>query len=212
MTENKQKCKRGSCPRQAPAGYGGYCAVHAYALGVVRPLVSASALRVQVNRELSRGVTRYALAKRAGLNPMTVRDIASGKSRRVRQSTAERLQGALGDTNSRPAWPIQRRLCALRRLGWSAAALAQELGVQESTVIDICLGNTTMVYASTYEAAVALYDVLQHTMVGDLDRRILRKRWPRPMDWDDIDDPEECPRLQIRYPNSPGTRIVSSVI
>lgn len=210
MTE--QKCKRDNCPRQAPKGYGGYCAVHAYALGVVRPLISASALRVQVNQELSRGVTRYALAKRAGLNMQTVRDIASGKSRRVRQSTAEKLQAALGDTNSRPAWPIQRRLCALRRLGWSATALAQELGVQESTVVDICLGNTTMVYATTYEAAVALYDVLQYTTVGDVDHRIMKRKWPRPMDWDDIDDPEECPKLQLRHLNGSGTRIVSSVI
>lgn len=206
------ECKRTSCSRQAPKGYGGYCAVHAYALGVVRPLISASALRVQVNRELDRGVTRYALAKRAGLNIMTVRDIASGKSRKVRQSTAERLQEALGDTNSRPAWPVQRRLCALRRLGWSARALAQELGVQESTVIDICLGNTTSVYASTYEAVVALYDVLQHTTVGEVDHRIMSKRWPRPMDWDDIDDPVECPRLQLRHPNRTGTRVVKSDI
>lgn len=206
------ECKRTSCSRQAPKGYGGYCAVHAYALGVVRPLISASALRVQVNRELDRGVTRYALAKRAGLNTMTVRDIASGKSRRVRQRTAERLQEALGDTNSRPAWPVQRRLCALRRLGWSARALAQELGVQESTVIDICLGNTTSVYASTYEAVVTLYDVLQHTTVGEVDHRIMSKRWPRPMDWDDIDDPAECPRLQLRHPHRTGTRVVNSDI
>ena len=205
-------CAREGCDRAVAPGYGGLCPPHAYASGVVNRLSSASTLRVLLLDELERGVTIYSLAKRAGLSETTVRDIARGRTTRVRKATATRLLEAFGNTNKRPAWPVRRRLCALRKIGWSAPELAQELGVNKTTIVDICSGNVSSVYASTYDAIVDFYANHEGDPARPVDPRIAIRRWPRPMDWDDIDNPEECPRVRIVYPKSHHRRFSDSIV
>lgn len=192
-------CAREGCTRTTAPGYGGYCPPHAYATGIVNRLVPASDLRALLQNEVDQGVSGYQLAKRSGVNQETVRRILAGKCKRVRKSTATRLMTAVGNTDRRPTWPIQRRLCALRKIGWTVPALAEELGLNKSTILDICQGAVGNVRASTYNAVVDFYDKHSGDLARPEDPRIRLRKWPKPLEWDNIDDPEECPKiLRIR--------------
>lgn len=99
------------------------------------------------------------------------------------------------------AWPAQRRVRALQRLGWSCRAIAECGGVSEFSVRDLSQKRHERVELRVHVAIVRAYSVLllreppRDKWALQVRCRALAKGWKSPLDWDDIDDPDE-PEVQ----------------
>lgn len=109
-----------------------------------------------------------------------------------------------GGTVAEHAWAtpagIQRRLEALHTIGWTAVALAHQLGVTPQAIRQLREYPRARSYAYTLAAVTALYDDLwdKPALGEQADRARARAKsngWMPPLAWDDdtIDDPAAIP-------------------
>lgn len=192
-------CRRPGCSKRTAQGYKGFCPTHAYATGAVKRQVDAAGLRGLLQERVAQGWTLTGIAKAAGVSYTTLRDVHNGTTRRVRQATIAKVMNRLNETVSRPVRPAQRRLCALRMIGFRVPELATALGVNRSTVYDICLGKREFIYDHLDERVRALYSQLWDTPATSPDPRITNNGWPRPVDWNNIDDLNERPKVPVVF-------------
>lgn len=123
---------------------------------------------------------------------------AAGPGQRVHRRTRDRILAAGGQKFWTPIG-IQRRLRALQAIGWSARAVAAEMGTEETTLRNLIRREHPQFVRRAYaERILAAYDVLSATPRGG--RGAARARnaaaangWAPPSAWDDIDDPHEDP-------------------
>jgi hypothetical protein len=102
----------------------------------------------------------------------------------------------------RDATGTRRRIQALMRMGWTAAHIA-EVAVPHLSSAGrwvYAVMYEPAVTPATYEAISRAYDALSHRRGPSQNsaNRAMRKGWPPPLAWDDIDDPECKPEGFLR--------------
>lgn len=191
------------------------------AYGRWQPWADAAPVRDHV-RELRRhGASYQAIARAAGVSPMTVHHLLNGRSaaagrlpHRMRSGQASQLlavtlPGVPGCR--REACGARRRLQGLVALGHCPAGLARQAGITPPRMRRLLAGQTRRVTPALHAAIAGLYDQMWNQLPPEQTRReqviagAARNRaraagWPPPMALDDdrIDDPAYRPRTGWR--------------
>lgn len=95
-----------------------------------------------------------------------------------------------------PAVGAQRRVRALVRMGWSYGEIGKRAGWTRRNAANVMLRQR--VHVDTFNVLSRIYDELSMT-IGPSPRSrasAIRAGWPGPLDWDDIDNPDEVPYSQ----------------
>lgn len=185
------------------------------AYGRWEPHVPAEAARTHIERLRAAGLRPRQLAHLAGVNPVTVRNIARPDWERIRAGVErailavpvpERPGDVVADNARVPIVGAQRRIQALVAHGYPQAHIARELEINPaSSTMSALIGRPNTAAGSTGQtiaagrdrAVKALFDRLQ--MVpgpSERARAYGRERgWPLPFEWDEdsIDDPAARP-------------------
>jgi plasmid maintenance system antidote protein VapI len=118
------------------------------------------AARARIRRLHQDGSTYQAIATAAGLAPATVRDLASGRRRPGRGTTAAILAmnaGAIPYARL-DAGGTRLRLRALHVMGHSSARITRALGVRETAISELVRGDARTVSPELRDKVTALYD------------------------------------------------------
>lgn len=110
---------------------------------------------------------------------------------------ALRLDHQRGIRRMIPAHGARRRIQALNRIGWPNTRLAPMLGISQQALSETIHPDRVKVRASRHEAIAALYEALSGTPgpSGRVRTMAANKSIPAPLDWTDIDDPDERPKV-----------------
>lgn len=180
---------------------------------------TADPVREHVRRLRRAGASYRAVARAAGVSPMTVcrlgrGDPAHGRVTRIHAVHVRRLlavtPGELQQSGTRrDATGARRRLRALTALGHPAVSLARRLHVPPSAVRAIIGGKAATVTEAMHVAVCELYEQIwdlrpfertpaERRAVAAARTRSARQGWPPPMGLDDgrIDDPGYKPRTR----------------
>jgi plasmid maintenance system antidote protein VapI len=125
-----------------------------------RPNVPLGEARDHVAKLRNRGGSYRAIATAAGVAPMTVHDIATGR-RNPRPSTADALLTVTGKDLPRArvdAGGTRLRLRALHVMGHSAARITRATGISEKTIRKLVRGDATTIRPRLAEVVAAVYD------------------------------------------------------
>jgi hypothetical protein len=178
---------------------------------------TADPVRQHVRRLRRAGASYRAVARAAGVSPMTVCRLCRDEPPRTRVTRvhaahARRLlavtPGALRQSSARrDATGARRRLRALTAVGHPAVSLARRLEVPPSAVRAVIGGRATTVTAAMHVAVCELYEQIwdlrpfermpaERRAAAAARTRAARHGWPPPMGLDDdrIDDPGYQPR------------------
>src|SRR5690242_3427125 len=124
------------------------------------PATGPGSARAHVRRLRQDGGTYRTIAAATGLAPATVHDLAHGRSRPARSTTAAVL--AITSHNLKrgrvDAGGTRLRLRALHVMGHSSARIARALGVREMTIRQIVRGDARTVSLKLRDAITELYD------------------------------------------------------
>jgi hypothetical protein len=185
------------------------------AYGRWEPWADAAPVRDHVRRLQVTGASYHAIARAAGVSPMTVYRLQSGappKGHRIRalqatsllSVTPERLERSIA---RRDATGARRRLQALIAMGHPATSLARRLDIAPRKVWDIVRAATATITPATHTAVCDVYERMwdlrppEHTAAerraaAAARTRAAAKGWPTPMGLDDdgLDDPAYRPR------------------
>lgn len=121
-----------------------------------------------------------------------------------RQQKRNRYLRLVGQNPTIPAFGTVRRVRALQALGWTVAQIAEAGGVGYDTVRNVILGRSSRVYRSTADALACAFEQMSMQPAPDcLSARraramAARRDWAAPLAWDDIDDPNESPAINMR--------------
>jgi len=191
------------------------------AYGRWQPWADAGPVRDHVHALRRQGASYHAVARAAGVSPMTVHHLVNGSGHRQGQLPcrigsvqAERLLAVtvpVGATGWRDACGARRRARALVALGHCPAALARGAGVTAPRMTRLLAGRTRHVSRDFHAAVCGLYEEMWNQVPPERTRREqviaegARRRagtagWPPPMGLDDdrIDDPAYRPRIGWR--------------
>ena len=205
------------CHRQAAPGRHGYCRWHAEALGAADTYTDSTPVAEHVDALLDAGWECATVARAAGLRIQTVYKLRDRTTTTVRKSTADGILAIRPDDTDDPAWipawPYQRRLRALQAAGWSQHTLATAAGVTQSLISKLSNGRRFTTRA-TAEVINDMWRELQNKPVAGPPTDVAaRRKWAVPMEWDNIDDPDEHhPDPGVLIPVSPNERKLAGSI
>lgn len=211
-------CKRPTCDMK-PQGNAkhGYCRKHAKTENAANTYVPAAPTVARLHALLDAGWSCAAIADTVGISTYAVYNLRDNKQNSVRKTTAQ----GIARINPRvhtgaswiPAWPIQRRLCALQAAGWSQAQLGTMTGLDQAEISKLTTGRAHITHRIA-DAVTTLWDDLAHQPVaGPPTKLAQRRKWVPPMEWDDIDNPDEHhPPLGTRVTPTATERDRASII
>lgn len=154
------------------------------------------------------GYNQEQIARAAGISARTVYRIASGKAPtifgRVHRAILS-VEPTISDLDSStriPSTGSRRRVEALACLGWSIAAIADQMGITRAALSERV--NTRETTVESHLQLAAVYERLWNThpsaatlteagMITRTRRRAAREGWVPPMGWDDIDTDPAAP-------------------
>lgn len=193
MTTTRPKCASPKCTNRAHTTYTRYCAKHAYATGELNRRVDAAMARQRLQRIIDAGGTITGVSKATGVDRVPLKLLLSGKSKTIQQSTHRKIMSVTpGQTIAYvPAWQITRRIRALRAAGWQMQELVERTGLDKSALTMISTGRRETVRRSTAIRIRDAYTQLANHPVRPPTQWVARQHWAKPMEWDDIDDPDE---------------------
>jgi plasmid maintenance system antidote protein VapI len=208
-------CTRTGCER--PRGPRGYCTACyqtrrkreiAYGRWSTISRVDPTEARTHLHELLAQGTTGRQIAEATGLAQKTITDLNTGRYRTIAAQTAQLI------LDCRPGIPLERlspnqkvdatgtirRLQALMAMGWSGGKISAELGWHNEQLQRVRAGGHSQVTARTAIRVRDLFDRLWDIDGGDKRARgtAIRNGWALPMEWDDIDDPNETPTVARR--------------
>lgn len=185
------KCSRPACPNKAPAGYHGYCMKHASWAGVSHPLADGDEARKLIAHHRAAGHSLTSIQHHTGIGIATLIGVENGTRDHVRESTMSRLRNLDADPTTVPAWPLTRRLQALRAAGTPSAELVAGTGLNQDTIWRLSAGRAKRASRRVDDAIRSYYAAHEADPVRPADPKVAKRRWPLPMEWWDIDDPQE---------------------
>jgi hypothetical protein len=143
------------------------------------------------------GIGYRRLEELTGVGQATVRRHLSGAYSHVESSLAERVMAVrptldgLAPGAQIPIRGVQRRLWALRKIGWNSSDVAGMLGCKRAQIADLLLTDRTKVTVRWHLRVAELYERISMEIPEPTQPRKyvmgLAKRMPGPLDWDDID-------------------------
>jgi DNA-binding CsgD family transcriptional regulator len=146
------------------------------------------------------GFSPASIAECASVSRQAVNAILNGTTKGVRRSkasaflavTPQRIFAEVDDLTRVPVYGMRRRLQALIAIGWRS----RDVTAASSVTRTRALNQDVTVFASVHRAVAELYDSLCLTDGPSNRSRMLAARhaWCAPLEWDDIDDPQEDPR------------------
>lgn len=193
MTNTRPKCASPKCTNLAHTTYTRYCRKHAYATGELSRRVDAAMARQRLQRIINAGGTITGVSKATGVDRVPLKLLLSGKSKTIQQSTHRKIMSVTtGQTIAYvPAWQITRRIRALRAAGWQMQELVERTGLEKSALTAISAGRRDVIRRSTAIVIRDAYTQLAAQPVRPPTPWVSRQHWAKPMEWDNIDDPNE---------------------
>lgn len=215
-TNQKSECRVDGCHRVPKLTGRGYCHKHVDMLNIHRPKVPADQAKKRLQEITSRGFTLTEIASITGVNRSTLSHLNNQDGKGLRRDTYEMLDKMdIAGEPCRAAWPIRRRMQALLAAGVKTREIAEEAGISISIIQRITFRDKAEVDPATSQALKAAYEKLSARPVRPASTSIKYQAWPLPMEWVDIDDPEEShepERNRIRLTAKKPTRLVQSRI
>ena len=189
-----QQCIRG-CGRKARNYTGGLCEPHARAIGRIRKRVPAAPTRTHIQNLLNAGATQTGISRQSGISDVTIRHILQKSSTTISGRTAEAIQAVTTPPKPapQPAWPYRRRLQSLRAAGWRLDELHAITGLNRDTIVRICNHRWETINPATAQTIEQAWRQCAHKPIRPAPARIKNNGWALPMEWDNIDDPDENP-------------------
>lgn len=201
MTNDTGTCSRPNCPnRPTPWGHG-LCRTHwLNSPGHRRwkKRVPADVARKHLEKVVAAGGAITTIAQEIGVRNPTLYRILHGEQPTCSVYVHDRIMTATPDMTRSPfAWPLTRRLQALRAAGWNVDELTEALGVSRQFIISMCAGKRNRVHVKTDRMIREFYDEHKNDPVREPSTRVAKRGWARPWDWDDIDNPDETPTKEF---------------
>lgn len=161
-------------------------------------MVDAAPVRAHIAALAAAGVSRYEVAKLAGVSKMSLTH-TDQRAALVWEGTARAvLAVTLGQTSVARAVGVKRRMQGLMLLGYSLKTMADASGYTRSRLS--LLMHTERVSAEVYKRIVAMTRTLvaagpstEHYRRQNRARALNRGYTPL-FDWEDLDDPTEKPK------------------
>ena len=199
-------CRRTMCDRKPSARARGYCEKHAYAEGIFRPLLPISKASHIVAELMEQGHSCRAIARACNTSRNVINNIKNERNNTIRQDMYDRLREARDNltqdssaTRQVDAWPLARRLRALAAAGHTTAEIVAATGLNKGTITNLRADRNTHVKRETGQTIRAYYAAHEFDATRPTDPRYVSKDWPKPMDWNNIDDPHEKPATAPTY-------------
>lgn len=177
----------------------------------VQQYVPAAGVAAHIAWLVNERWTYHDVAHVSGVSVPTINRIMQGRVKKVEQETADAILGTrpemryrLGAPRLVPAIGVQRRIQALRTLGWTVAEIARRAGKTSKSVV-LYLDQESVTYEA-HQAIARVYDQMwdktpprdtpeQNRLYLRSKRHAERQGWAGPLAWDDdtIDDPDAKP-------------------
>lgn len=202
MTKRKLPiCVRPNCTRAVTHSkdYDGLCFHHAKTAGIAHHLVPWHKVHAELERLINGGWTLNAIEEDYLVFNITLRDIKYHKRDRFKHSTYQALKEIPTlSPYRRPAWPLRRRVNALRAIGITFVEMGEEIGEKAATVQHLSYDRAQWATPELDEKIRAYYTKHADDPVREIDGKTKKLNLPRPFDWDDIDNPHEHARASLR--------------
>ena len=191
------KCARPGCHRTGRKSARGYCRAHAYALGIFTPRIDAEPARQHIKKLQTQGMTRAAIARQAGLSESGVNTLFNSR-KTIHPNTHKAILAVTPHpTGILPAIGYNRRIRALRAAGYTIRELADHTGLDRATISGLSHDKWDTVTQTTADRIRNTYNQLAHKPVRPPRADVAKYNWPKPYDWDNIDDPDEQPHTRV---------------
>lgn len=186
-------CASPKCTNKAHDQYVKYCNKHAYAKGAINPLVDATMARHHAQRLIDTGVTKCGIAETAGISHDVMIRLMNGTATRLRRRTHNAIMAVTPRESVQhiPTWQLARRIRALRAAGWRTTELVEHTGLSDSTLLKIQHEHWQHTSRRVALRIRDVYTQLANHPVRPPTAWVARQHWAKPMEWDDIDDPDE---------------------
>ncbi|WP_297453338.1 hypothetical protein [uncultured Corynebacterium sp.] len=173
----------------------GYCRKHAKTENAANTYHPSGPTITRLHTLLAAGWSCAAIADTVGISIYSVYNLRDGKRSTVRKTTADGIARINPHTRTGaswvPAWPTQRRLHALQAAGWTQTEIATNTGLAQALISKISTGRVNITHP-TAQAINTLWDQVAHQPVaGPPTPLAKRRKWATPMEWDNIDNPNE---------------------
>lgn len=148
-----------------------------------------------------RGYSHSQIAAAAGLARRVIDAHAKQQLKSINPDSARKILAVRLDNTAIPDYlPVDatgtiRRLRALSVLGHQLQNIAAAAGHQAGALSKVLNGHSEHVRGTTANDIARVYEAWQHTPGRDKRTRLRAQRegWHGPLDWDDIDNPDEQP-------------------
>lgn len=187
-------CLHGNCTRKQRRK--GYCYIHYKSLGLAATRIDPTRAHNHITYlQDTKGMSRNHIAKLAGVSGETISRIANSQATTISQHTEQKIL-AITKASGHPgghvdAWPYVRRIQALLAIGYTHRELAEAFNIGYSTIFYYSQGNKAKIRRDIAATIRTLYTELARRPARTPDRIIARRNWAKPLDWDDIDNPDE---------------------
>ena len=216
--EEKQKneCRVIGCHHVPKLTGRGYCQKHVDILNIHKPKVPAEQAHQRLQEITGRGFTLTEISNKTGISRSTLSHLNNWEGKGLRGDTYEmlsKMDRVAGP--SRAVWPIRRRVQALLAAGVKTREISEASGISISIIQRIAFRDKSEVDPATSQALKAAYEKLSGRPIQPVTTSIKYQAWPLPMEWVDIDDPEEShepERNGMRLTAKQPTRLVQARI
>lgn len=212
----KALCRIPGCQRVPKLTGRGYCHKHVAILNIHKPKVPAAQAHQRLQEITGRGFTLTEISTITGISRSTLSHLNNWDGKGLRGDTYEMLDKM--DTVGEPCravWPIRRRVQALLAAGVKTREISEDSGISIDIIQRLAFREKLSIDPATSEAIKFTYEKLSARAVRPVSTSIKYQAWPLPMEWVDIDDPEEShepERNRIRLTAKRPTRLVQSRI
>lgn len=196
----------------------GWCTKHAEANGLRKPNQPAQPTIDALRTLYESGWTQAQIEETTGITSSTQYNLTRGKYTTVRHTTAVAVKSLIGTHphggHLIPAWPYTRRLQALQAAGHTGLAIADHTGISQALISKLSLGKQTTVGADVAAKIAEYWQSHAYAPVtGPPTAAAKRLLWAPPLEWDDIDDPNEHhPAMSARVRLTDGQRALAGTL
>lgn len=161
------------------------------------PLVPADEARAHIEALIAAGTDRSAIARAAGVSPMTIHNLVHQQTARIRRPVHEAILATTATVPTRvSAVGSMRRLRHLHFMGWTGVRIHAHTGISKSILSAILQGHRATIHRTTAERIQEFYEAHWDVDGGSTRSKGAAERngWVSALAWGDIDNPNERPK------------------